>query len=201
MTKETRRGKRSCWQVARSRAQQVRRRGRNRLLVALAFVLALLWVPVSVPVPARNGGRRLSLGEWPVTEYERGPVGPERRRQPRRDRYASRPSIRRLMRDLRRPAARADAERVLLARLPDADLRAWASHHIRKDRINRLSIYAREGIPEEAVIAAWRADLDAERAAKVEAADEARSQNHVLRALASIAAGDAAPATRPPSRN
>lgn len=192
MTKETRRGKRSCWQVARSRAQQVRRRGRNRLLVALAFVLALLWVPISVP---RNGGRRLSLGEWPVTEYERGPVGPQRRRQPRRDRYATRPSIRRLMRDLRRPAARAEAERVLLARLPDADLRAWASNHIRKDRINRLSIYAREGIPEEDVIAAWQADLNAERASKAEASDQAQVQEHILRALAGLAAKEPAVGT------
>lgn len=105
--------------------------------------------------------------------------------------------MRRLMRDLRRPAARAEAERVLLSWLPEAALRAWVSEQIRKDRINRLSIYVREGIPEAAVIAAWRAELDAEQAAKADAADDARAQAHVLRALAALAGKDsnAAPGT------
>lgn len=187
MAKETRRRKRSCWQMARSRAQQARRKGRNRLLVALVFVMTLLSIPSSVPTPG-PAPKRLhppAPGEWPVTEYERGPAGPQRR-QRRRDRYPRRPSMRRLMHDLRRPAARADAERVLLARVDDADLRAWVSGHIRKARINRLSIYAREGIPEEAVVAAWQAELDAERAAKADAAEEAREQAQVLRALAAF---------------
>ena len=183
------RQKRPCWQAARSRATQARRRGKNSLLVALVFVMALLSMPSSFPLPATppRGQRPASAGEWPVTEYERGPVGPQRRHRGRNDRYPARASMRRLMRDLRRPAARADAERVLLARLPDADLRVWVSDHIQKDRVNRLSVYAREGIPEEAVIAAWRADLDAERAARAEAADEVRTQDHVLRALAAFA--------------
>lgn len=90
-----------------------------------------------------------------------------------------------------------DAERVLLARLDDADLRAWVSNHIRKDCINRLSIYAREGIPEEAIIAAWRADLYVERDAKAEAADDARTKDHVLRALAEMANRDAPVAGTP----
>jgi hypothetical protein len=197
MGKETRRRERSCWQVARSRAQHTRRIGRNRFLAALVFVLVLMRILLSVPVPAPKRLRPQKPGEWPVTEYERGPAGPQRRHQPRRDRYPARPSIRRLMRDLRRPAARADAERALLARLGDADLRGWVSDHIRKDRINRLSIYAREGIPEEAVVAAWRADLDAERAAKVEAADEAREQAHILRAISVLARKESTDATRP----
>jgi hypothetical protein len=96
------------------------------------------------------------------------------------------------MRDLRRPAARADAERALLAFVPDADLREWVSGNIWEDRINRLSIFARPGIPDEAVIAAWRAEFDAERAARAEAEEEARGQACLLRTLAALASNDAA---------
>lgn len=188
MTKKSTRRRRSCRELARFRAQQARRKGMNPVLVALVFVMALLSMPSIFPTPAPAPRRPRPSGEnWPVTEYERGPSWPQRRSPRRLDRYGARPPMRRLMRDLRRPAARADAERVLLARVPDADLRSWVSEHVRKDRINRLSIFARPGIPEEAVIAAWRSELNAEQAAKQEAVDEAREQAHVVRALAALA--------------
>lgn len=129
--------------------------------------------------------RSVSGEDWPVTDYERGYSGPQGGRTGHRlDRYSARPPMRRLMRDLRRPAARIDAERALLARLADADLREWVTERIRKDQVNRLSIFVRPGIADEAVIAAWRAELDGEQSAKEEAAEEARVQANVLAELA-----------------
>lgn len=158
----------------------------NPVLVALVFVLAFLSLPSSRREPACGD-------DWPVTDYERGISGPLKRQNDGADRgrYAARPTMRRLMRDLRRPAARADAEQALLARLPDDNLRAWVLYQIGKDRISRLSVFAREGIRDEVVVTAWRAELEAERAANMEAAAEVRAQANVLRALASLAGKEA----------
>lgn len=181
MKGKSRRRGRSCWEAARSRARQARRKGMSPFLVALAFVLAFLSLSSS--------RRHLGSGDdWPITDYERGVSRPLKRQRDGAgsDRYIARPTMRRLMRDLRRPAARAHAEQALLARLPDDDLREWVSYQIGKDRISRLSVYAREGLRDGAVVDAWRAELDAERAAKAEAADEAREQAHAIRAVSML---------------
>jgi hypothetical protein len=154
----------------------------NPFLVALAFVFAFLPVPSSRRQPA-------SGDDWPITDYERGVSGPLKRAHDDvgRERYVSRPTMRRLVRDLRRPAARADARQALLARVPDGDLRAWVSIQIGKGRVNRLSVYAREGIRDEIVLAAWQAELDAEQAAEADVVEEAQSQATMLRALMALA--------------
>lgn len=170
---ESRRG---CYEVARRRAQQARRRGLNPVLVALAFAWAFLSAPFGralLPTPAlRPKGRQASPESWPVTDYERGHPGPFRRRSSASgNRYRGRPSMQRLMADLRRPAARADAAAALALRIPDPAVRKWAAERIVKDEINRLSIWARPGRSEEAILAAWQWETEAEEADKVSAKD------------------------------
>lgn len=191
MRRKTRRRKqRSCWEIACWHARQARRQGMNPVLVALVFLAALLSImpPLSFPTTAPQRRRSCSGEDWPVTDYERGYPGPELKRKGHKgDRYGARPSMRRLMRDLRRPASRADAEQALLGRLSDADLRIWVSERIANDQINRLSIFVRPGSPDEAVIAGWRSELTADQAAEDEAAEEAHVQLEMLRTLAALA--------------
>jgi len=157
----------------------------NFFLVGLVFVTAVL----SMRSPVRFPTIPSSEDDWPITDYERGQsTSPKRIR----DRYRSQPPMRRLMRDLHRAAARDDAEHLLLARITDADLRDWIEDQIRQDRINRLSIFVQPGIPDETIIAAWRAELDAENVEKEDAADEAGTQADILRALAKLASKDSA---------
>lgn len=188
MGKKTRRHQsRSCWDRAQMRARQARRSGRNPVLVALLFVMALMSIPSFSFAPASARPRSGSREDWPVSDYERG-YSSQKQNAPRNHhgRYVARPSLLRLMRDLRRPAARADAEKALLGRLADADLRAWISAQVLKDRINKLSIFVRPGIPDETVFASWQAALDADNADKADAAEEATARANVLRAIVSL---------------
>jgi hypothetical protein len=157
----------------------------NSFLVGLAFVTAIL----SMRSPVRFPTIPNSEDDWPITDYERGlSTSPKKIR----DRYRSQPPMRRLMRDLHRAAARDDAEHLLLARIPDADLRDWVENQIRQDRINRLSIFVQPGIPDETIIAAWRAELDAQKLEEDSAADEAATNANILRALIKPTSKDSA---------
>lgn len=152
---------RPCQAVAMHRARIARRQGRSRLVVLLIF----LWAILSGSFPPRSPGRVEREG-WPVTDYERG-MGVDSLLRPRRSadsgkgRYRSRPTLSRLMADLRRPSARNDAALVLLARVTDHVTRAWAAEQIANGEINRLSIYVRPGRLEETSLAAWRDEADA----------------------------------------
>jgi len=102
-----------------------------------------------------------------VTDYERGHPRPFRRlSSPNGSRYRSRPPMQRLMADLRRPAARADAAAALALRISDPAVRAWAAERIDKQEINRLAIWVRPGRSEEAVLAAWQEETEADLAEK-----------------------------------
>lgn len=155
-----------CYEVARRRARRARRTGLNPVLVCLLFVWAFLSAPFGrnvFPAPAVGpGGRKVPPEDWPVTDYERGHPGPFKRRSaPNGSRYRVRPSLQRLMVDLRRPAARADAAAALGLRIPDNAVRAWAAERIDEEEINRLAIWVRPGRSEEAVLAAWQEEADA----------------------------------------
>jgi hypothetical protein len=76
-------------------------------------------------------------------------------------RYRSRPSLSRLMADLRRPAARKDAAAALEARIADPAIRAWVAERVADNEINRLSIWVRPGRSEDTILAAWRGEADA----------------------------------------
>lgn len=108
--------------------------------------------------------------DWPKSDYERGfSITPKQSRE----RYSEQPSLKRLMRDLQRPAARDDATKLLLARIDDAVLRGWIIEQIQDDRINRLTVYVRSGLNDATIIASWQAELNAEKTATNEVINDA----------------------------
>lgn len=166
--KRTKKARKGCYEVALRRARLARRVGSGASVVWLLFVWALLSAPFARKVlplhmPARMGGQT-SQEDWPVTDYERGLSGPFKRGSfPDDSRYRVRPSLKRLMGDLRRPAARADAAAALALRIPFPEVQTWAAKRIDKGEINRLAIWVRPGRPEDAVISAWQEEANAER--------------------------------------
>lgn len=191
MTTDRRTNKRrkGCYEVAMRRARRARRRGLNPVLIWLLFVWAFLSAPLGPGVlPRRAPGPangQASQADWPVTDYERGHPGPFRRRStPSGSRYRVRPSLQRLMADLRRPAARVDAAAALALRISDTAVRTWAAERIDKEEINRLAIWVRPGQSEEAVLAAWQEETEAalaEKAASGKGADIAPDRADMLR--------------------
>lgn len=166
--------RKGCYAIARQRARQARRNGKNRLLIALIFAWALLtgpfpsWpaarLPGCGPVPKARLPGSPEVEDWPITEYERGGGGQIVRAQraaSRTARYRTRPTLWRLMTDLRRPAARKDAAAELGIRIDDPITRAWAQDRIAKDEINRLSIWVQPGRADETVMAAWQGEAAA----------------------------------------
>jgi hypothetical protein len=169
--RRTKKRRKECYEVAMRRARRARRTELNPVIIWLLFVWAFLSAPfglrvLPVRVPGPMNGQA-SQDDWPVMEYERGHPGPFRRRSsPDGSRYRSRPSMQRLMVDLRRPAARADAAAALALRISDPAVRAWAAERIDKREINRLAIWVRPGRSEEAVLAAWQEETEAALAEK-----------------------------------
>lgn len=169
--KERRKG---CLAIALQRARMARRQGRNRVIVMMVFLWAFLSGPFRLP-PVFQPDRGLfsppmpsghaECADWPITDYERGAGGYLMRRRSARSsgtgRYRFRPTLAKLMRDLRRPGARKEAAAALEARIADPVAREWVAGRIAKDEINRLSIYVRPGRLEETILAAWRDEADA----------------------------------------
>ena len=165
--------KKNCHAIAKARARQARRKGSNPFLVFLVFVWAFLASVLSAPrlgfpspkgsIPSRLEADRTAPDERPINDYERGLSGPFKHRpRPGMGRYRARPSMARLMADLRRPAARADAAAALAARITDPAVRAWVATKIADHEFNKLSIYVRPGRGDETILAAWRGEVDAE---------------------------------------
>lgn len=168
MEKRKRRQKR-CGEIAFLRARQARRQKKHPIQIGWAFIAALLSLCTPVMKPA-TPLRSDADNDWPISDYERGYIiSPS----PHRERYSEQPSMKRLMRDLRRPAARENAMQFLLARIDDVALRGWVIEQIREDRINRLAIYVRPGLSDIAVILLWMAELDAENTTNDEAINDA----------------------------
>ncbi|MBM7326590.1 hypothetical protein JS562_26375 [Agrobacterium sp. S2] len=185
MEKRKRRQK-SCAEIALTRARQARLRKKHPVLIGWAFIAALLSIRSSISSPAvlplDDSGHH-----WLISDYERGySTSPK----PRRERYIEQPTMKRLMRDLRRPAAREDAMQFLLARIDDVPLRRWVIEQIREDRINRLAIHVRPGRNDGAVIRAWQTELDAENVVADETSDDNVAQRALLGKLAGLIAGN-----------
>lgn len=187
--RRTKKRRKGCYEVAMRRARRARRTGLNPVLIWLLFVWAFLSAPFGPGVLPRrapgSGNGQASQDDWPVTEYERGHPGPFRRRSsPSGSRYRVRPSLQRLMADLRRPAARADAAAALALRISDPAVRAWAAERIDNEEINRLAIWVRPGRSEEAVLAVWHEEMEAalaEKAASDRGTDIAPDRVDMLR--------------------
>lgn len=157
--------RRSCYAMARQRALRAHREGRHGLVVFLIFVWALLSAPFVpppvVPLPRPMPARPLSPRMEPAGEMAVG-FGPDvevpalRPTYAAARRYKTRPSLSKLMADLRRGAARNDAAAELLPRIVDNDTRRWVADHIADNDITALAIHVRPGRPEEVSLAAWQ---------------------------------------------
>ncbi|PQA72320.1 hypothetical protein [Brucella oryzae] len=167
MEKKKRRQK-SCGEIALARARQARRQKKHPIQVGWTFIAALLSIRTPVTLPA-TPCRSAVDNDWPISDYERGY---STSRKLRLERYSEQPSMKRLMRDLRRPAAREDAMQFLLARIDDIDLRGWVIKQIRQDQINRLSTHVRPGLDDAFVIASWQVELDTENTVNNEVIDD-----------------------------
>lgn len=154
----------SCWEIALVRARQARHQKKNPILIGWIFIAALL--SLRMPVMQQSDADN----DWPISDYERGYTTSPK---PRRERYSEQPSMKRLMRDLRRPAAREDATQLLLARIDDVALRGWIIEQIREDRINRLAVHIRTGLHDNLIISSWEAELAAENTATDETINNA----------------------------
>lgn len=187
MTRKQKR--RGCWDVRLSRARQARAAARKRnagtLLARLLFVLALLSISVAdfSVSPASSTRKRKPVAAPPIapddggpgrpaSQYELGAPGTLRpRSRPERGRYGSRPpALARLLKDLRRPAARRDAADMLMARIPvgDAELHEWVQGQLDDGGVSALALWVRPGLSELDILAHWK--VAARRQAEEEAA-------------------------------
>ncbi|MDM8345579.1 hypothetical protein P8H26_09255 [Pseudochrobactrum sp. sp1633] len=168
MEKKKRRQK-SCWEIALARARLARCQKKHPILIGWAFIAALLSIRTPFMQPATPQQFDSDNG-WSISDYERGfSTTPK---QPR-ERYNEQPTLKRLMRDLRRPAAREDAKQFLLARIDDVGLRGWIIDQIHQERINRLAVHVRHGMHDAKVITSWQAEFDAEKTTANKAINEA----------------------------
>ncbi|KAB2681416.1 hypothetical protein [Brucella tritici] len=167
--KKTKRRQKSCAEIALTRARQALRQKKHPVVVCWVFITALLSISAPAMSPATLY-RSDKDNDWPISDYERGY---STSRKPRRERYSEQPSMKRLMHDLRRPAAREDATQFLLARIDNVALRGWVFNQIREDQINRLALHVHPGLPDNTVIASWQAELDSENTANDEAINDA----------------------------
>jgi hypothetical protein len=154
-----------CHAIAAQRARMARKQGRSRLIAILIFLWAILSGPFRPRlVSGPPSSHETDGADWPITDYERG-LGGDTFLRPRRaagvGRYRSRPSLSRLMTDLRHPAARKDAAAALEARVADPVTLEWIRERIAQDDISRLAIWVRPGKTEGTVMAAWRGEADA----------------------------------------
>lgn len=171
------RKRRGCWRVRLARARQARAAARKanagRLLAWLLFLLALLSIPVADfrATPARATVKRKPMpvpplvpddggASRPPSPYELGaPPSLRPRWSPHAGRYGgSRPTLARLLRDLRRPAAGREAADVVMARIPagDAELRDWVQEQLDDGSLTALMMWAQPGLTETDVFACWK---------------------------------------------
>ncbi len=150
------RRQKSCREIALARARQTQRQKKHPILIGWAFIAALL--SLRMPVMQQSDADN----DWPISDYERGYTTSPK---PRRERYSEQPTLKRLMRDLRRPAAQEDAMQFLLARIDDVALRDWIIEQICEGQINRLAIHVHPNLPDPIVVASWQAEFYAENIA------------------------------------
>lgn len=186
--------KRTCWDIRLARARQARaaarRRSRGWLLLLLAFAWGML-SPSSAPAPRpfRDASPRPAStppvlpdddgdASRPPSAYERGePHRWRPKRRPELGRYGGTlPTLSRLIGDLRRAHARRDAADALMARLPAGDerLHDWVRQQLDEGNVSVLALWARPGIADVDIMAAWSA------AAQMETLDEASQAREAL---------------------
>lgn len=162
------RSRRSCYAIARQRAKRARREGRHRVIIFLIFIWALLSAPFLSPAVAalpHGGSSRPTRVPSPANEpvcnvgFGREIDVPAPRPSYAGGRYKTRPTLGKLMSDLRRGAARKDATAELLPRVADLATREWVADRIADGDITSLAIHVRQGRPEEVTFAAWEYEV------------------------------------------
>lgn len=167
---------RTCSEIASARGRHARERARTgvgplsplrgEVAFAVSWLTSLMTSVVLAPFQARPAGSRDPVSYVP-TPRELGVPGPLRHRPSGRlhGRYGALPSMSRLLRDLRRPAARAAARAALMTRIGGDDVTlVWAVALLDSGDERRLALHARAGVPDADVIAAWRSEARAEKA-------------------------------------
>lgn len=176
---------RSCTEIATARARHARERVRTsvaplsplraEVLFSVTFLASLMSSLVMLPFRARPALRPQPTYE--PTQRELGVPGPLRPRLNGRllhGRYRAVPPMSRIMRDLKRPIARDAARAALMARIGnESDTLSWAAGLVDVGAEWRLALHARSGASDADVVAAWRAEARADKAA-AEAALKAR---------------------------
>lgn len=192
--------KRSCVEIAGYRARHARERVRTsvaplsplrgEVAFGVAWLSALASSLVMTPFRARPSPR--SEPTYQATPQELGVPGPLRPRPQDghllHGRYRVAPSMSRLMRDLRRPAAYNAARAALLARIgSDPDTLSWAAGLVDSGGAWRLALHARSGASDADVVSAWRAEARVDKAA---AEGEAAAALRAKLVAANAAEGD-----------
>lgn len=167
---------RSCTEIAAARARHARERVRTstaplsplrgEILFGVTFLASLMASLVTSPFRARPAPD--SAPKYQPTLRELGVPGPLRPRPHGRlhGRYRAVPSMSRIMRDLRRPAAHDAARAALLVRIgSDPVTLAWAAALVDSGAEWRLALATRPGIPDAEVVSAWQAEARADKAA------------------------------------
>lgn len=176
MTGERTGRERTCADIAAARGRHVRERARaagvsplkGEILLGVTAVASFMTNIVMLPFRRRSIPSRDPAPEHP-TPRELGVPDPLRPRLvgTLHGRYGARPSMERLMRDLRRPVARDAALAALLARLgSDAATRAWLQAQVDADDLRRVVVYVRPEMSETEIIEAWRSAAAAEAASR-----------------------------------
>lgn len=168
------RNNKSCFKIAWLQARQAQRQTKHPVHIGWIFIVSLLSFRPSVMLPVIPN--RKANDDWPISDYERGFSKP---RWQLHERYIEQPTMKRLMRDLRRPAAREDATQCLLSRINDVDLRGWIIEQIHEDRINRLAVHVRPGLQDRSIIASWQAELDTEKIIDDEAVNDGLQMHQI----------------------
>lgn len=190
--------KRSCVEIAGSRARHARERARTgvgpfsplrgEIAFAVFWLTSLMTSLLMAPFRARPAPRPEPV--YQPTPQEFGVPGPLRHR-PRgslHGRYCAPPSMSRIFRDLKRPAAHDAARTALMARVgSDTDTLAWVAGLVDAGTEWRLALHARPGRFDAEVVEAWRAEARAERVA---AEAEARATLMAKVATANAAEGN-----------
>ncbi len=184
---------RTCWNAALAKARRSRSKARRNpasaavadllfLIVLLASLVADMFGMVfAIPsAPRRAAGAAAhedGSPSRPPNEYELGMPGPWLPSVPRStDRYRGRrPTLSRLLRDLRRPSARKDAEAAVLALIPPGEtlLRSWVAAQLLRQDYMQLAVWARPHLSIAEILQRWQdaafRQADEDEAAALEA--------------------------------
>lgn len=171
----------SCIAVASARGRHARERVRTgvepfsalrgEIAFAVSWLTSVMTSLVTAPFRARPAPRPEPA--YQPTPRELGVPGLLRHRPGGRlhGRYRAPPSMSRIFRDLKRPAAHDAARAALLARVgSDRDTLAWVAGLIDVGMEWRLALHARSGASDSDVVSAWRAEAKTVKAAAEAAA-------------------------------